>query len=412
MDNVTHSLAGLLVAEAAIRLRARVTKTEPSSHFCRVAAISSVIAANLPDADLVYSGLGGSHLSYMLQHRGYTHTVLLAILGAAVVYAVSIRVMRVSARPTRDDSHWLLGLLLVSTLSHLVLDWTNSYGLHPFWPVDNRWYYGDAVFIIEPWLWIVSIPALVRSTRTPFVRVILSLIMLASLVLAWRVDMVSTGTAAALTLGAVVSIALALVLRRDGRIAVGMAGWIAATLIFALASARARTTMQRAVRAANPTVEVLDIVVSPLPANPACASAIAVERSSLSYRVETARVSALPNLVHAADCGGRGGSSGVLIPSTRLSTTALRWDGEWSAPSAELALLARESCYVLAALRFIRVPIWRELSDSTVLLGDVRYGGGSGAGNSFTDVRVPRRSVACPRAVPPWTPPRADLLGR
>ena len=63
----------------------------------------------------------------------------------------------------------------------------------------------------------------------------------------------------------------------------------------------------------------------------------------------------------------------------------------------------------LAALRFIRVPAWRAVGDATVMLGDVRYGGGSG--NGFSDVRVPRHSAACPANVPPWRPPRADLLG-
>jgi hypothetical protein len=98
----------------------------------------------------------------------------------------------------------------------------------------------------------------------------------------------------------------------------------------------------------------------------------------------------------------------MLIPSTRRSTSAIHWDGEWRAPSGELATLARESCPALAALRFIRVPIWRAVGDSIVLLGDVRYGGGSGSG--FTDVRVPRWSATCPAAVPPWTPPRSDVL--
>jgi len=72
-------------------------------------------------------------------------------------------------------------------------------------------------------------------------------------------------------------------------------------------------------------------------------------------------------------------------------------------------MLARESCTALAALRFIRVPAWRVLDDSTVIIGDVRFGGGSGSG--FSDIRVPSRSAMCPDAVPPWTPPRAELLG-
>ena len=411
MDNVTHSLAGLLIAEAAVQLRGRIGKTEPSARFRAVAAISSLIAANLPDADLLYSGLGASRLEYMLQHRGYTHTVLGALIGAAVVYGLAILTWRWRARegPTREDERWLLGLLVVSTLSHLVLDWTNSYGVHPFWPVDNRWYYGDAVFIVEPWLWIVAAPALIRSTSSGVARVVMSFVMLASLVLAWRVDLVSTGAAAALTVGAAVSVVLVLLLNRDARVGAAIACWFAVTLVFAAGSARARATVLRAIRIENPATEILDVVVSPLPANPFCAPAIAVERSALSYTLATARVSVWPSLVDAATCSGRAASDAMLRQSTRPSTSALHWDGEWTAPRAELAALARESCYARAALGFMRVPIWRAVSGSAVLLGDLRYGGGSG--NGFTDVRVPKRSATCPRAVPPWIPPRADLLG-
>lgn len=410
MDNVTHSLAGLLVAEAAARLRARLAKPEPSARFHAVAAISSTIAANLPDADLIYSGFGGDHLRYMLHHRGHTHTVLVALVGGALVYGFAMIAWRWRAREplSQQDARWLFGLLLVSTLSHLLLDWTNSYGIHPFWPVDDHWRYGDAVFIIEPWLWVVSVPALVLATSSRAARVALSLVMLAGLTLAWRVSLVSTAAAAALTAGAVLFVVLALVLRAGARTVAAAAAWIGITMLMATASRAVRAATLRAVHEANPRGEVLDVVVSPLPVNPVCQSLIAVERSALSYHVATARASALPALVDAASCGAQQGTGPMLIPSTRRSTSAIHWDGEWGAPISELATLARESCPALAALRFIRVPIWRAVGESTVLLGDVRYGGGSGSG--FTDVRVPRRSVACPAAVPPWTPPRADLL--
>jgi hypothetical protein len=54
MDNITHSVAGLLLAEAAGQLRARQTHVAPSARLRAVAAVSSAIAANLPDADLLY----------------------------------------------------------------------------------------------------------------------------------------------------------------------------------------------------------------------------------------------------------------------------------------------------------------------------------------------------------------------
>ena len=201
MDNVTHSLAGLLLAESTARLRARGGNTEPSARFGAVAAVSSILAANLPDSDLFYSGIGGDRLRYMLHHRGYTHTVVVAVLAAVLLWAIVALVVRWRGKawPAKDDARWLLALFLAGTLSHLVLDWTNSYGVHPFWPFDDRWRYGDAVFIVEPWLWIVSVPALVAASTSRIARVLLSLVLLAALGLAWRVNAVSTGAAITLT---------------------------------------------------------------------------------------------------------------------------------------------------------------------------------------------------------------------
>jgi inner membrane protein len=345
----------------------------------------------------------------MLHHRGHTHTVVVAILGAVLLWAVATLIPRWRGReqPRRQDARWLLALLLAGTLSHLALDWTNSYGVHPFWPVDDRWRYGDAVFIVEPWLWVVSVPALVAASTSRVARVLLSLVLLAGLGLAWRVDLVSAGAAVALTAGAAASVGLARVLRADARAVVAIAGWMAVTMVMAAGAARARATVVRATRELDPSVDLLDVVVSPLPANAVCMSVITVERSGPTYRVATARVSSVPSAVAAAQCGQRATVGGSLGGSARRSTPAVQWGGEWAGPSQDLEALVRESCPALAAMRFIRVPIWSTLDDSTVLLGDVRYGGG---GSGFADVRVPRRSATCPGAVPPWTPPRADLL--
>ena len=41
-----------------------------------------------------------------------------------------------------------LVLAWLAVLSHILLDYTNNYGVHPYWPFDNRWIYGDSVFIV------------------------------------------------------------------------------------------------------------------------------------------------------------------------------------------------------------------------------------------------------------------------
>jgi inner membrane protein len=55
---------------------------------------------------------------------------------------------------------WLYLTALVASLSHLLLDWTNNYGLRPFFPFNPRWYEGSFVFIYEPLLWALFFLAL------------------------------------------------------------------------------------------------------------------------------------------------------------------------------------------------------------------------------------------------------------
>lgn len=408
MDNLTHSLAGLVLAEGAVQLRRRRTGVEPSRPFRAVAAFTSVVAANLPDFDLLYTGVGADRLLYMVHHRGHTHTVALAVVGAVLLWGLAAVLWRRFGRtpPEREGVGWLGGLLLVATLSHIALDWTNSYGVHPFWPVDNRWRYGDAVFIIEPWFWVVSVPMLFAATTRRIGRGVLGLLLLMGLVLAWVVPLVSTGAAAALTVGAAVSIALARALRPGPRVAAASAAWAAVTLVMGVGSTVAHGRVRDAIGRSDPSAEVLDVIVSPLPANPVCMAVVTVERSGTRYRVATARVSTVPSLTPAERCPSRFDAAPV---PRRPSSPGVHWDSEWAAPHTELTALARGSCPARAALQFIRAPIWRMEDDSTVTLGDARFGGLS-AREVFT-LRLPQRSADCLRLPAPWVPPRADLLG-
>jgi inner membrane protein len=43
----------------------------------------------------------------------------------------------------------------------LLLDWTNNYGLRPFFPFNPRWYAGSFMFIAEPVLWALFFLAMV-----------------------------------------------------------------------------------------------------------------------------------------------------------------------------------------------------------------------------------------------------------
>jgi hypothetical protein len=253
------------------------------------------------------------------------------------------------------------------------------------------------------------VPMLVRATTNRVARVLLSLVLVAGLALAWRVALVSSGATAALIAGTAVSILIARAARPATRVSVATGGWVLVTLIMMTGAARARAATTRAVRSVDPAAELLDIVVSPLPANAVCMTVITVEREGATYRVVTARVSAATWITPASRCSAGRSTASSFRASIRRSTPAVQWDAEWSAPVAELAALAHASCPALAALRFIRVPVWRAIDVSTVMLGDARYGGASGSG--FTAVRIARNAPSCPRGVPPWVPPRADVMG-
>jgi hypothetical protein len=86
---------------------------------------------------------------------------------------------------------------------------------------------------------------------------------------------------------------------------------------------------------------------------------------------------------------------------------AIAWYSEFRAPVSELRQLAERSCNAAAFLRFARAPFW--LSEPSVLtVGDLRFDNQRARG--FAEMDVPRPEPACPRFVPPWTPPRRDVL--
>ena len=50
---------------------------------------------------------------------------------------------------------WLLALSYLGVLTHVFLDFLNTYGIRLLSPISQRWFYGDAVFIVDPWLWLI-----------------------------------------------------------------------------------------------------------------------------------------------------------------------------------------------------------------------------------------------------------------
>jgi inner membrane protein len=144
------------------------------------ATLTMVVAAEFPDIDALWS-LRGTVEGFQ-HHRGITHTFLGLPFEAALIVAGVYgwhrwrvaRAAKVAAtRPadppravkplTAAPVRWgvLYGLSLVALLSHLLLDYTNNYGLRPFFPFDDRWFAASIVFIFDPAIFVLLLVGLI-----------------------------------------------------------------------------------------------------------------------------------------------------------------------------------------------------------------------------------------------------------
>jgi len=145
MDNVAHTLAGLALAEAGLERKTAL------------ATATLAIGANLPDVDaLIY--VVGTGVDALAFRRGWTHGVLamvvLPLLLAAAMTGWDRLVRQRRGRAWAPaDGRWLLVLAAIGVWSHPLLDLLNVYGVRLLMPFSDRWFYGDALFIVDPWLW-------------------------------------------------------------------------------------------------------------------------------------------------------------------------------------------------------------------------------------------------------------------
>ena len=163
MEPITHLMTGACLARAGFNRKAAY------------ATVAMTLAAEAPDLDTLWS-IDGPIAAFQ-HHRGWTHTFVGLPIEAAIVVGAIWLVHRwrsrrgeiASAASTKRAAapvRW--GLLycfaLIALLSHLLLDWTNNYGLRPFFPFNPRWYAGSFVFIFEPVIFLVLLVALIAPS--------------------------------------------------------------------------------------------------------------------------------------------------------------------------------------------------------------------------------------------------------
>jgi inner membrane protein len=153
LEPITHFLTGACLGRAGLNRKTAL------------ATLTLTLAAEAPDLDVVGGLVRGSTFGFA-HHRGFTHSFLGVPIDAAAVVGFVYLIWRLRGRKTNDPNlppRW--GLLFLyaclSGLSHILLDFTNNYGVRPFWPFSERWYSWDIVFIAEPVMWALLILGLV-----------------------------------------------------------------------------------------------------------------------------------------------------------------------------------------------------------------------------------------------------------
>lgn len=271
LDNLTHGLVGAALAAAGPR------PAHP------LATPTLVLAANAPDID-VLAYASGPYFALAFR-RGITHGWPAMLLLPLVVTAVMVGWDRAVRRrreprvpPARVGS--LLALAAVGVATHPLLDWMNSYGMRWGLPFDGTWTYGDALFIIDPWIWLALGGALyLVRRRGPATRLLWGLVALLTTTIVLLAP-VSGSVRAVWLLGVAAVLMVDLFGRRGGaravetrttlhgpsapRVAVALVtAYVAAALV---ADRAARVDVRRASHDAG--LVVTDLMVQPLPGTP------------------------------------------------------------------------------------------------------------------------------------------------
>lgn len=152
LDPIAHTLAGATLAQTGLR------KLTP------LATATLVIGANLPDIDGVMTFWGRDTSFYY--RRGMTHGILAQILLPLLLTAAVLVFDRMVRRRRKPDSSparplQILLLAYVGVISHPFLDWLNTYGVRLLMPFSGRWFYGDTLYIIDAWMWLLMGAAVV-----------------------------------------------------------------------------------------------------------------------------------------------------------------------------------------------------------------------------------------------------------
>ena len=403
MDNVTHTLVGITFSNVLVSgLRGRKkTISEPEK---RAVFWTAVLGNNLPDIDSLWTffrrNIDGN-LSYLLEHRGYTHT----LLGALPMGVIAAGLGCLIARIKLSRSLVLIGVL--SIFLHIGADTLNDYGVHPFSPFLNRWYYGDSVFILEPFLWMTMIPLAVATVAWKPGRWIWSALWLGLVSLLWFGHYTPYFIAVFAT---VWGLGFAFMERRRWGVGPVLAGLFLLVFGFSFSSHRARIVILDHL-GKNPQGELVqDIVTTPAPGNPFCWNAWLVTQNPEDYISRNAVVSLWPGFADPETCFPNRGNlrTAPLSSASLVSDSSIHWLGDYHLSRRIFQDWSWKNQCFRSFLGFSRLPFLAQV-DGHWVAGDLRYDRGQGKGFAQVDLEGEKD---CATSTSKWDPPFLRFISK
>ncbi|MFO8028582.1 MAG: metal-dependent hydrolase [Cyclonatronaceae bacterium] len=320
MDPLAHTLFGASMAEAGLRRKTAL------------ASVTLIIGANIPDIDAVAMLISSD---YALQvRRGWTHGILALIIWPFLLTGAMLAVDRMlqrwrgrrdrapsaSTRTTdsRTTDTWnpgpppytgttsrqrsastrksgpdialglnqsppmrpgvLLGLAFLGVWSHPLLDWLNTYGIRLMMPFSDTWFYGDTLFIIDPWFWLLAGAGVVLARSESWQGLSAWIVLGTALTaLVTTADMVPLGAKIIWMAG----IAAIVLIRWSGwhrnavqPLALGLLAAVVLYAVFMFAGARL-TAMYARKHLAAEGIGTSEVMANPLPARPLLRTGVA-----------------------------------------------------------------------------------------------------------------------------------------
>lgn len=129
-----------------------------------LATATLIIGANIPDIDAIAMFVSSDYA--LLIRRGWTHGILALFIWPIFLTGLMLAIDRLIQKWNQNRNQEregppmrpliLLGIAFLGVWSHPLLDWLNTYGVRFLMPFSETWFYGDTLFIVDPWFWLLG----------------------------------------------------------------------------------------------------------------------------------------------------------------------------------------------------------------------------------------------------------------